>query len=107
MGKLKIYVFCNSCSHEWHHAMAMCEDGHVLAQHVCSQHEFIPGDMGVDDLSDWSGKRKLYAQHCPDGYEIVWLESAAEAKASAGLAEAYARNQALRLAAPGEEVGRG
>ncbi len=60
--------------------------------------------MGVDDMRDWSGKRKLYAQHCPDGYEIVWLESAAEVEASAGIAEAYARNQALRLATPRPEV---
>ena len=98
--KPKIYVFCNSCSRDWHVALAMCEDGHVLASHVCSHHGFIPGDMGVmDDASDWSGKRKLYAQHCPDGYEIVWLATTDEARASAGLDAAYARNQALRAAA--------
>jgi len=88
MSKPKIFVWCNSCSHEWHSAAAMAEDGTSLAGHVCSSHGFIPHDMGIDE-DGW--KRDIYDRHYPDGYEVVWVE---DAKTHDGLQAAYALNQA-------------
>jgi hypothetical protein len=34
---MKIYCFCNGGSPGWYVVMAMAEDGHVLASHVCSE----------------------------------------------------------------------
>lgn len=67
----KIFVWCNSCQPEWHSALAMSEDGQVLAGHVCTNHGFIAHDMGI--LPDgW--KRETYAAKYPDGFEVVWVE---------------------------------
>ena len=88
----RIYVLCNSCSEDWHEAMALAEDGTYLAGHVCSSHGFIPHDMGIDP-NGW--KRDIYAQHYPDGFEVEWVESPRQ---HAGLMEAYRKNQEKREA---------
>lgn len=67
----KIFVFCNSCSHEWHVMWAIAEDGEALASHVCSHHGFAAHDMGINE-NGW--KRELYEAHYPDGFEVVWVE---------------------------------
>lgn len=85
-----IYVWCNSSSPEWHSMMAMAEDGSVLAHHVCSAHGFAFHDMGIDE-GGW--KRDKYAEHYPDGFEVVWVESP---KSHDGLMAAYALNQKRR-----------
>lgn len=91
--KPKIYVFCNSCAPKWHVAYAIAEDGHCLASHVCSDHGFIPHDMGLDP-DGW--KRELYDAHYPDGYELEWVPNP---RTHAGLGDAYKKNQALKEAA--------
>lgn len=86
----RIFVFCQSCSHEWHHFMAVAEDGTVLAEHICSQHGFASHDMGIDE-DGW--KRDLYAAHYPDGFVVEMVGSP---KTHPGLQAAYALNQQMR-----------
>lgn len=68
----KIFVFCNSCSHEWHSMAALSEDGVFLAGHVCSSHGWANHDMGIDP-DGW--KRDEYAKHYPGGFEVVWVDN--------------------------------
>lgn len=81
-----IYVWCNSCSHEWHSIMAMGEDGRYLAGHVCSDHLFIPHDMGF--VGDW--KHENYNEAYPEGWTLELVE---DPKTHAGLDAAYNLNQ--------------
>lgn len=88
-GKPKIFVFCNSCSPGWHQATALSEDGHFLAGHVCSDHGFIPHDMGVE-VGGW--KRDEYAKHYPDGFEVVLVE---DPRTHEGVKAAHEKHLAL------------
>jgi hypothetical protein len=91
--KPKIYVFCNGCAMpDWHEAMAIAEDGHVLAGHACSDHGFIAHDMGV------TSKRKhdKYDAHYPEGWELVLVEG--DPRDHAGLAQAFDAHAALTVA---------
>lgn len=90
MSKPKIYVWCNSCAHEWHVFMALSEDGVALAGHVCSDHGFAYHDMGIDE-DGW--KRDVYAAHYPDGFEVELIERES-VMTHPGLAAALAANKA-------------
>lgn len=101
MSKPKIYLFCNTkCNGrgDCHSGMAMAEDGHVLAGHLSSNHAFCKIDLGLTEESDWSAKRKNYAEHYPDGYECVWLDDPAN---SPELDAACALNKQLALTEKG------
>ncbi|HEX3058084.1 MAG TPA: hypothetical protein VHP62_01910 [Usitatibacter sp.] len=91
---MKIYCFCNTPPNrdEWYVVMAIAEDGHCLASHVCSGPAFFKGDIGFDEDNDWSGKRELFEAHCPDGFECEWVDNP---RAHEGLAAAFAKNQQL------------
>tara|TARA_Y100000034_G_C6778075_1_gene347547 strand:- start:49 stop:438 length:390 start_codon:yes stop_codon:yes gene_type:complete len=95
--KPKIFIFCNSCSHEWHSASALSEDGHFLAGHVCSDHGFIPHDMGM--TSDW--KHDDYNKHYPDGWELEYVERS-EVKSHPGITAAYEKHIARGKPEPKE-----
>lgn len=97
----KIFVFVNSgAGTDWQVGMALCEDGHCLAQHVSSSYGFFRHDMGL--TSDW--KHEYYREHCPEGYELVEVK---ETNGHEGIAAAYKLNQELGAiaAAEGEERG--
>lgn len=86
---MKIYCFNNGGSEEWYIAVAICEDGHCLAQHVCSHPGFMPHDLGI--TSDW--KHAGYNAHCGVGnWELEWVS---DPKQHDGLRQAFALNQAL------------
>ena len=89
----KIFVFCNSCSPQWHNFVALAEDGVGLAGHVCSNHGYAAHDMGVNE-DGW--KRDIYAQHYPNGFEVEYVEvnSKADAEAHPGLRAAFAAHAA-------------
>lgn len=88
---MKIYIWDNTNQPEWHVGMAMCEDGHVLASHCSSSIGWLKRDMGLyPDICKW--KHDKYSEHCPDGYELVWIENP---KASPELDAAYELNQVL------------
>lgn len=88
--KPKIYIWCNRCQPEWHCAMAMAEDGTVLAQHVSSCHRWLRHDMGVE-RSKW--KHEEYDKHYPDGWEIIYLEDEQAVRNCKGLDEACRLNE--------------
>lgn len=83
-----IYVWCNSCSNEWHSICAMGDDGRAIAGHVCSDHYFIEHDMGF--VGDW--KHDAYDEAYPDGWRLELVE---DPKTHPGLLAAYKLNQAL------------
>lgn len=68
--KTKIFVFCNSCSPEWHVGLALGEDGRALASHVSSDHRFLMHDMGL--VGNW--KHEVYNDAYPDGWELEWVK---------------------------------
>lgn len=87
--KPKIYVLCNGCAPNWHDGIAMAEDGHVLAGHASSSHDWLQHDMGLTS----ERKHEAYRKYYPDGWELEWVEAP---RAHAGLLSAYEKNQALR-----------
>ena len=87
----KIYCWVNSgAGTEWQHVMAMCEDGEVLAGHLSSNRTWAMHDIGI--TSDW--KHDLYQEHCPDGYELEWIDHN-DVNTHVGLEAAYQLNQKL------------
>lgn len=69
--KKKIFVFINAGKGTgWITGMAMCEDGTLLASHVSSHEVWFEHDMGL--TSSW--QHDLYAAHCPNGYELVYID---------------------------------
>jgi len=98
--KPKIFCFCNGGGNEWYPALAMAEDGNVLASHVCSTPGWAVHDLGL--TSDW--KHDKYDTYYPDGYELVWVEMA-EIRTHPGLMAAYAKNQEIAREAKCEECG--
>jgi hypothetical protein len=88
---MKIYCFCNTKPNdaEWYVMLAMAEDGYVLASHVCSHPSYGPHDMGI--TSNW--KHEAYQAHCPNGYDLEWVDGSP--LDHEGLNAAFAKNQAL------------
>jgi len=85
--KKKIYCFINSGKNtDWVITCALCEDGHALGGHCSSNNYFAKSDI----MGEW--KHDAYKKHCPDGFELVWIEDAANSKE---LNEAYILNQKL------------
>ena len=72
--KTKIYLYCvDYCWGRGHNDVigyALTEDGVGLASHLSSNREWAQHDMGL--TSDW--KHDHYAEHCPDGYELEWVD---------------------------------
>lgn len=87
--KKKIYCFNNGGTAGMLHAVAICEDGHVLAQHACSHEFYMRHDLGV--VGDW--KHEHYNNHCGEGtWELEWVETP---KKHEGLKKVFALNQTL------------
>lgn len=85
----KIFCFINGGrGTDCNIVLAICEDGHCLAQHLSSNEWFARHDIGIN--SDW--KHDKYEEHCQDGYELVWVDDPAN---SDELAAAYKKNQEL------------
>lgn len=82
----KIYCFNNGGMPGLYSILAMCEDGHVLAEHASSNDFYGKHDIGI--TSNW--KHDRYKAHCPDGYELEWVD---KPKKHDGLMAAYRLNQ--------------
>lgn len=96
--KKKIYCFINSGKGtDWINVIALCEDGHCLAQHCSSSEWFAKHDIGL--TSDW--KHEHYKEHCPEGYELEWVD---EPMGHEGIDAAYILNQELAKVAKPETV---
>lgn len=71
MDKHSIYCFNNGGSHEWYTAIAVADDGNVLASHTCSSEVFTPHDLGI--TSNW--KHDKYNAHFGEGnWELIWVD---------------------------------
>lgn len=94
MSLPKIFVFCNVCMPDRHTFVAIAEDGHVLAGHVCSSHSWAYHDMGVNE-NGW--KRDTYSKHYPDGFEVEYIETKTKSDVDnhPGLSAAFEKNAAL------------
>ena len=69
-GKHEIYCFNNGGSPNFLQAIAMADDGHVLAAHLCSSEGWMSHDLGI--TSDW--KHKEYNKHFGEGnWVLVWV----------------------------------
>lgn len=65
-----IYCFLNGGSPQMWRVMAIADDGHVLAGHLCSSPVYFKHDLGIG--SDW--KHDKYREHYPDGYVLEWVD---------------------------------
>jgi hypothetical protein len=91
--KKKIFVACEPAV-GWGGdvvSYALCEDGKCLASHISSSDYWAQHDMGF--TSNW--KHKEYAEHCPEGFELEWVE---DPENHPGWLAAYALNQELAKA---------
>lgn len=87
--KKKIYCFNNGGAPRFLSALAIAEDGTVLAEHCCSHEAFMRHDLGMDG-STW--KHERYDKHYGAGqWELIWI---ANPDSSAELKEAVALNKA-------------
>ena len=100
----RIFAFSNTPYHGSdgdYVCMAMAEDGHVLAEHLCSHPAYGPHDLGVNvgehaEGSTW--KHEYYAKHYPQGFDVEWIPIN-EVLMHEGLKAAYEKNQQLRMEA--------
>lgn len=82
-----IYGFCNSCSPGWHSAMLMAEDGACLGGHCCSDHGYMPHDLGLLEGTR-PDRHETFRKHYPSGYRMVLTDGR-----SAEVQAAYLLNQ--------------
>jgi len=66
-----IYCFANGRGGDWIPCLAIAEDGHVVANHVCSHPDWGKHDLGL--TSDW--KHEEYFQHYPNGFVLEWVDN--------------------------------
>lgn len=78
------------------HAVAVADDGHCLAWHICSSESFMPFDLGI------VGERKHenYNRHFGEGnWKLEWI---ADVPSHEGLQKAFKLNKALAKEAEAE-----
>ena len=70
--KHKIYCFNNNTTvTDWNNIVAVADDGHCLAGHICSAPCFFKHDIGIE--SNW--KHELYNAHFGEGnWELIWID---------------------------------
>lgn len=87
--KKKIYCYVNTGrGTDMQTVIALCEDGHCLAQHLSSNEAWAKHDIGITSEQ----KHENYKEHCPGGYELIWLDVPED---SEELKAAYKLNQVL------------
>jgi hypothetical protein len=65
-----IYCFINNSDVDWHHVLAITEDGHTLAGHQSTTIGWAKHDIGIN--SDWQHDK--YEEYYPNGYNLIWLD---------------------------------
>lgn len=69
--KKKIFVLSNGECGAGTVAIALCEDGEFLAEHVSGMEHYVPENMGIG--TDW--KHDIYNKHCGvDGWELEYIK---------------------------------
>lgn len=83
----KIYLFAQTGGFGWDDGVsgnALCEDGDFLAGHFSSNVDWAKHDMGLSGHCATEGcgipasKHRAYAEHCPGGYELIWVDDPTE-----------------------------
>lgn len=77
MTKPAIYCFINAQrGPDDFTAVALAEDGVLLASHISSSVAWAICDMGASDTVTPIGhsKHRVYGEHYPDGYRVVWVD---------------------------------
>ncbi len=94
--KIKIFCFNNTCGEsDWISCLAIGEDGHVLAQHVCSDEVYLPHDLGITSTC----KHEHYNTHFGvDNWELIHVPTS-EVLTHPGLLSAFDNNVKLAIAA--------
>lgn len=91
-GGAKIFCFVDGGSPNWYNCVALCEDGHVVASHICSSPGWAKHDLGIESEL----KHDKYNAHCPNGWELIWLD---DPKTDPRWQAAFKLNQQLAIAA--------
>lgn len=95
MDKHEIYCFNNGGSAGFFEALAIADDGNVLASHLCSHEGYMAHDLGM--TSDW--KHENFNEHFgKDNWILVWVDDPMNDERTK---KAFALNKAL-----GEEAKR-
>lgn len=69
--KHEIYCFNNGGAAGFYQALAVADDGNVLASHLCSHECFMAHDLGM--TSDW--KHEEYNKHFgAENWILVWID---------------------------------
>jgi hypothetical protein len=90
MDKHKIYCFSNGGEPGFLTAVAIADDGYVLAQHICSSEFFMKHDLGI--TSGW--KHDSYNAHFGAGrWELEWVD---QPDAHTGIQAAFALNGQMK-----------
>jgi len=97
-----IYGLNNGGRPGWYDALLMAEDGHCLGGHLCSNEGYMPHDLGVIEGSR-PDRHETFRKHYPDGYRMDFVGED-NVRTHPGIAEAYARNQALPEAKEDEKA---
>jgi hypothetical protein len=71
-----IFGFNNGGSDHWYEAVAIAQDGVVLAGHVCSDEGYMPSDLGIIE-GGCDPKHEQYREHYADGYRMEWVSTEA------------------------------
>ncbi|HMN10976.1 MAG TPA: hypothetical protein PKD55_01475 [Bellilinea sp.] len=68
---MKIYLAClpSGCQTDVI-GYALCEDGHILAQHLSSNEMWSKHDMGYTSRL----KHDIYIKHTHNNYQLEWVE---------------------------------
>jgi hypothetical protein len=70
----EIYCLNNGGSVGFYEALAIADDGNVLAAHLCSQERYMAHDLGM--TSSW--KHENYNEHFGEGnWVLVWIDDPA------------------------------
>ncbi len=68
-----IYCFNNGGPYGFMEAIALGDDGHCVASHVCTSVRYMPGDLGVVGTH----KHDLYDAHFGSGnWRLEWVDDA-------------------------------
>ena len=79
-----IYLACFQSKPRDLFGYALCEDGVFLASHLSSSVEWLKHDLGLTS----NLKHNAYAEHCPGGYKLEWVDNPS---AHEGWQTAYAK----------------
>jgi hypothetical protein len=89
-----IYGFNNGGSWGWMHACLIAEDGTGLGSHICTNEDFMLGDLGIL-TGTRSDRHETFREHYPNGYRMDFV-SFTSVDSHTALQRAFALNDEQR-----------